>query len=124
MPALFLPLANKPKPPSFATGGIVPGSSYSGDRVHANVNSGEMILTEQQQANLWRLANNTSSGGGAVVNMPVTIENRNGSNVQSSLDKNGMRIIIDDMVNASMQEGRYQHSMQVAQSKEKGVQVL
>ena len=116
-------IANKPKPPSFATGGIVPGTSYSGDKVQANVNSGEMILNAQQQANLWKMANN-ASGGGAVVNMPVTIENRNGSNVHSSLDKNGMRIIIDDMVNASMQEGRYQKSMQISQSKEKGVTVL
>ena len=117
-------IANKPKPPSFATGGIVPGSSYSGDRVQANVNSGEMILNAQQQASLWKLANGGAAGGGAVINMPVTIENKNGSNVRSSMDKNGMRIIIDDMVNASMQEGRYQQSMQIAQSKEKGVTVL
>lgn len=117
-------VANKPKPPSFATGGIVQGSSYSGDKVRANVNSGEMILTEQQQANLWRAANSGNAGGGTVVNMPVTIENKNGSNVQSKMDKNGMRIIIDDMVNSSMQEGRYQQSMQIAQSKEKGVAIL
>ena len=32
-----------------------------------------MILNAQQQRNLWDMANNR--GGGAVVNMPVTIEN-------------------------------------------------
>ena len=44
----------------FANGGIVGGSSFTGDRVTANVNSGEMILNKTQQANLFRLAN----GGG------------------------------------------------------------
>lgn len=35
--------------PKFATGGIVPGSSYNGDRVPVLVNSGEVILNKQQQ---------------------------------------------------------------------------
>ena len=52
----------KPKPPKFATGGIVPGSSSSGDNVLARVNSGEMILNDRQQANLFDIAN---QGGGA-----------------------------------------------------------
>lgn len=42
---------------AFASGGIVPGTSYTGDRITARVNSGEMILNPRQQANLWRLAN-------------------------------------------------------------------
>jgi hypothetical protein len=40
---------NPPKPPKFETGGIVPGSSYSGDKVPALVNSGELILNRAQQ---------------------------------------------------------------------------
>lgn len=42
---------------AFEGGGIVPGTSYTGDRITARVNSGEMILNPRQQANLWRLAN-------------------------------------------------------------------
>ena len=41
----------------YATGGIVGGSSWTGDRVPARVNSGEMILTRVQQRRLWELAN-------------------------------------------------------------------
>ena len=45
---------------SFAGGGIVGGSSFSGDRVQANVNSGEMILNRQQQKELFNIANGTA----------------------------------------------------------------
>lgn len=44
----------------YAGGGIVPGTSYSGDRLTANVNSGEMILNKEQQSRLFEIAN---SGG-------------------------------------------------------------
>jgi lipopolysaccharide export system protein LptA len=37
---------------NFATGGIVGGSSFFGDRITANVNSGEMILNGRQQRQL------------------------------------------------------------------------
>jgi hypothetical protein len=46
----------------FANGGIVQGNSFAGDRIHAYVNSGEMILNSGQQANLFRMLN--SAGGG------------------------------------------------------------
>lgn len=41
----------------FATGGIVGGTSYTGDNVPVMVNSGEMILNQGQQARLFELAN-------------------------------------------------------------------
>lgn len=115
--------ANKPMAPSFATGGIVQGTSYTGDNVRANVNSGEMILNANQQANLWRLANGRS-GGGANINMPITIENKNGSSVRTQFNKNGLRVIVDDMVNASMQRGSYTQSMNIANSRQNGGRIL
>ena len=47
----------------FANGGIVGGTSWTGDRVTAQVNSGEMILNKTQQANLFRLANGGMGSG-------------------------------------------------------------
>lgn len=43
--------------PAFETGGIIPGTSFSGDKVLARVNSGEMILNAGQQANLFEMLN-------------------------------------------------------------------
>lgn len=61
-------------PKSFADGGIVGGSSYHGDKVLANLNSGEMILNSGQQASLFRALNN----GGA-------FDNKMGGNVTFTL---------------------------------------
>ena len=55
---------------SFAQGGIIGGSSYSGDRLLANVNSGEMILNSRQQRNLFNLLDTG------------TMPQRGGTNVQ------------------------------------------
>lgn len=45
----------------FATGGIIGGDSYHGDKLKANVNSGEMILTMSQQKKLFDFANSATS---------------------------------------------------------------
>ena len=115
-------VAAKPKPPSFSQGGIVPGSSYSGDRVQANVNSGEMVLTAAQQRNLWSLANGAK--GGSVVSMPVTINNTASDTVSASaeLSPDGMTILIEKIVNAQMAAGKYNNSMAIAQSRQRGVE--
>lgn len=47
-------MANLPK---FDQGGIVPGGMYTGDKVLARVNSGEMILNKSQQNNLYNAIN-------------------------------------------------------------------
>lgn len=54
-----------PKPVGrFAQGGIVPGTSYTGDNLTAQVNSSEMILNRRQQARLFHMANGGDVGGG------------------------------------------------------------
>jgi len=48
----------------FAEGGVVPGASFSGDKVPAFVNSGELILNRQQQNNMGELLYNLSNNPG------------------------------------------------------------
>lgn len=54
---------------SYAEGGIVPGNSYTGDRLTAHVNSGELILNAAQQASVAGLlqeARAVPASGGSV----------------------------------------------------------
>lgn len=48
---------------SYEQGGIIPGNSYSGDNLTANVNSGELILSMAQQNNVASLLRNQNEGG-------------------------------------------------------------
>lgn len=55
----------------FEQGGVVPGTSFRGDKVPISVNSGEMILNRTQQQNLFKSLQNTPNGGfdyGALAN--------------------------------------------------------
>lgn len=106
-------IASKPTPPSFATGGIVPGNSYSGDRVRANVNSGEMILNAAQQRSLWDMANGRGAGGGTSV-----VINNSASNVvraRPQITKDQVEIMIDARVTEGLRSGRYGTALNQAQ---------
>lgn len=71
---------------NFAQGGIVPGRSFGGDHIAANLNSGEMVLNTQQQRNLFNLLNNgaSSTTGGEV---KFTIEGQQLVGVLSNYNK-------------------------------------
>ena len=68
----------------FATGGIVGGNSFTGDKVTAKVNSGEMILNSQQQANLFALANGKGNNQSSIHMGDTIIQ---GSVDESTLEK-------------------------------------
>lgn len=57
---------------AFAEGGIVGGSSYSGDRILARVNSGEMILNDKQQRHLFELLDSDAMPQKGGTNIQVT----------------------------------------------------
>ncbi len=48
---------------SYATGGVVLGNSYVGDRVNAHLNSGEMVLNSGHINKLWNFINSPMDTG-------------------------------------------------------------
>ncbi len=74
---------------NFQHGGIVPGSSFTGDNIQANVNSGEMIINRSQQSMLFQQLNN---GGAASSGDLITAINTLGERI-SNLE---VVIIADD----------------------------
>jgi hypothetical protein len=69
--------------PAFEQGGIVPGTSFTGDNVTARVNSGEMILNQRQQGNLFEAINSGGAGGSA----PITIQGNVMADDDSQVDR-------------------------------------
>jgi tape measure domain-containing protein len=62
--------------PKFAKGGIVGGSTRSGDKQLIRANSGEMILTTAQQSNLFKAIKENRLGGGGMGNVKFIIKGK------------------------------------------------
>jgi len=107
--------ASKPIPPSFSTGGIVGGSSYSGDNIAANLNSREMVMNMSQQKGLWDFINGGSGGKGAAPNIVINNSASNIATAQPRLTRDKIEIMIDARVNESLKNGRYNDSLNLAQ---------
>ena len=108
-------MASKPIPPSFSTGGIVGGSSYSGDNIAANLNSREMVMNMSQQKGLWDFINGGSGGRGAAPNIVINNSASNIATAQPRLTRDKIEIMIDARVNESLKNGRYNDSLNLAQ---------
>lgn len=106
-------IAAKPVPPSFASGGIVPGTSYSGDNVQANVNSGEMILNARQQRALWETANGNSTSGGVIFNIKVNNEAADVASAGVTSNSDGFTVAIKKIISDAMANGEMNDSFQV-----------
>jgi hypothetical protein len=102
-------IASKPQPPAFATGGIVGGTSYTGDKVLARLDSAEMILNNRQQRNLFDAVNSGSLGGGGT-NIQVINSAANDVSAKPVITEDGVRIMIRKTVAKDMKDGRFDSS--------------
>jgi hypothetical protein len=66
-------VSNPPEKPAFESGGIVPGQNYSGDKVLARVNSGELILNKAQQDSV---AGQLAGGGVTRLTIVLQVDGR------------------------------------------------
>ena len=116
-------VASKPIPPNFAHGGIVGGSSYYGDNVNANVNSGEMITNFPQQKRLWAMLNGEKQ---YKPSFPITINNTQSSRVSAYAQEHNGEVfieIIDKHINKGFTDGTYDRGFAGMQGRNAGVNI-
>ena len=116
-------VASKPIPPNFAHGGIVGGSSYYGDNVNANVNSGEMITNFPQQKRLWAMLNGEKQ---YKPSFPITVNNTQSNRVSAyAQEQNGEVFIeiIDKHINKGFADGTYDKGFAGMQGRNAGVNI-
>lgn len=90
--------------PKFATGGIVSGSNFTGDKVTAKLNSGEMVLNRSQQANLFNQINSNSGSSNKMELLLGELINTVKATSSQSINIDGREII--NVVRNGLQSGR------------------
>ena len=116
-------VASKPIPPNFAHGGIVGGSSYYGDNVNANVNSGEMITNFPQQKRLWAMLNGEKQ---YKPSFPITVNNTQSNRVSAYAQEHNGEVfieIIDKHINKGFTDGTYDRGFAGMQGRNAGVNI-
>ena len=111
---------NKPIPPSFATGGILGGTSYTGDKNLALLNSREMILNNGQQRNLFDRINSGNLGN---TNVQVYNSAANDVSVKPQVTEDGVKVFIRRTVSKDMADGRYNDSYGAMQNTLRGTRL-
>lgn len=74
---------------SFESGGIVGGTSFSGDRTLIRANAGEMVLNKAQQNNLYKAIKNNNLGG----------NNNTGGKVEFVIDGRNLKGVLNNVNN-------------------------
>lgn len=113
-------LGSKPIPPSFATGGIFGGTSYTGDQNVALLNSREMILNAGQQRNLFDSINSGRLGG---ANVKIYNNAANDVHARATVTEDGIKVVINKTVAQAMKDGKYNDSYRTMQNGLNGIRL-
>lgn len=111
-------IASKPTPPNFAGGGFIGGmngATMGSDNTYIHARTGEMVANAAQQRNLWEAMNGGANGAGGA-NIVINNSAANIATAQPKLTRDKIEIMIDARVNDSMRRGRYDQSMNEAQT--------
>jgi hypothetical protein len=114
-------LGSKPITPSFSTGGIVGGTSYTGDQVPAMLNSAEMILNPGQQRNLFDAINRGTIGD---MNVQVYNQAANDVRVSTQQTERGVQVFIRKTIANDMASGKLNESFAAMENNRKGVRYV
>lgn len=77
---------------SFAEGGVVGGNSYTGDKLFARINSGEMVLNQRQQSNLANMLAPASSNVSVVLQPSLDVSGDKLRVLLNRVDKRNNRL--------------------------------
>lgn len=69
---------------TFSTGGVVPGTSFSGDKISAKVNSGELIVPQK----IWQNATVPTINPVALASLVDSVKNSSGSSQNKTINDN------------------------------------
>lgn len=121
-------IANKPIPPSFATGGVVggfQGASMGGDNTYAHVRNGEMILNAKQQKAMFDQLNGYSGNAGSLTNNVVVKNYAAGNVAVTQVPKSdGFELVIKETVRKQLAAGDYSSQLKTAQTKIDGIRYV
>lgn len=112
-------MASKPIPPQFAEGGVVPGNSYTGDKMIISTNSAERVLTAQQNAAFEKLAYGQTTQSGT--NIKIYNSASNDVSAKPEISEGEILIMIEKTVSKQMESGKYNSAFKTMQGGLNGV---
>jgi hypothetical protein len=114
-------LSSKPIPPQFAAGGVVPGSSYTGDRMIISTNSAERVLTAQQNAAFEKLAYGQTAQSGSSIKIYNSASND--VSAKPEISEGEILIMIEKTVSKQMESGKYNSAFKTMQNGLRGTRL-
>lgn len=116
-------IANKPIPPSFATGGYIGGmngASMGDDNTYIHARNGELVLNARQQREVWNMVNgrgNNNNGN----NVVIKNYRGNDTNISTSFNQDGLQIAVRKMVSDDLKNGKLNDSLMAANNRMDGI---